>query len=126
MGAHLTAGDAIAEREAMLAACRVAPQMAEITLATSRFFGVPVVQILGDARRAELVRPRHIAMHLCCRLTAHSTKRIGRFFNRHHSSVIHARDVIEMHVDENPEVARQVAAILDAVTGSNPQQERSA
>lgn len=123
MGAHLTAGDAIAEREAVLARCRVAPRMAEITLATSRHFGVPVPHILGEARRAELVRPRHIAIHLCCRLTGHSTKQIGRFFGRHHSSVIHARDVIEMHVDEDPEVARQVAAIAAAVASSNPEQE---
>ena len=124
MGLQLTAGDARAERAVVLAGAPHRPRMAEITAETCRAFGVPVDLVMGHSRRATTVLARHAAMFLACRLSGRSLTEIGRFFDRHHSSVIHARDVTEMHVDENPDFAACVARIEAALI--TPQQEQGA
>lgn len=123
MGAIVTPGDAIAEREAVLAMSRRPPRMADILAETCREFDASTYDIMGHCRRADLVRARHTAMFLCCRHSRHGVKAIGLFFGRHHSSVIHARDVIEMHVDEDRDFAARVARIEAALDLAQPQQE---
>jgi chromosomal replication initiation ATPase DnaA len=42
-----------------------------------------------------VVRARQEAMWRCCRETGHSTTSVGRFFNRDHTTVVHAVQKIE-------------------------------
>lgn len=49
----------------------------------------------GPSRRAPIVRARHTAMYALREHTDLSYPKIGRLFNRHHTSVLHAVDRIE-------------------------------
>lgn len=61
-----------------------------ITNATSEHYRISVDHIKGKSRKRELVNARQVAMYLCRKFTSSSLSDIGRFFNRDHSTVIHA------------------------------------
>jgi len=48
------------------------------------------VELLGRSRRQPLAHARQVAMYLCRELTDMSYPQIGRLFDRHHTTVIHA------------------------------------
>lgn len=49
-------------------------------------------QLLGPSRAADVVAVRHAAMYDIWLDTSLSTVAIGRLFNRHHTTVLHALD----------------------------------
>lgn len=66
-------------------------------------FGFSEKQLTSRDRRGGLVRARHIAAHLCCRLTKHSLGTIADNLGYgDHSVVCHARDVIAGHRLRDP------------------------
>ena len=52
-------------------------------------------QLKGKRRTASVALPRQMAMFLMRRQTTLSLSEIGRFFDRDHTTVIHACDKIE-------------------------------
>lgn len=74
--------------------------LAEVRLAT-RFAakvayetGISVAAMRGPSRKSDIVRARWAAMY-AMRQAGHSFPSIGRFFNRDHTSVIHAIKAME-------------------------------
>lgn len=65
------------------------PPIRTIQEVVGRHYGVDILDMLSG-RRAETVRPRHVAMYLAKRLTTKSYPQIGIAFNRDHTSVLHA------------------------------------
>jgi chromosomal replication initiation ATPase DnaA len=58
---------------------------------------------------AHIVIARHVAMLLCIEmLRGASLPRVGRWFRRDHTSVLHARDTMRRRIAVNPEFAKQV------------------
>lgn len=58
-------------------------------------FGFTEKELMSCARRGARAHARHIATHLCCRLTKHSMGTIADNLGyRDHSTVCHARDAI--------------------------------
>ena len=76
-------------------------------------YGLDVGRILSTDRRPECVRPRHVAMYLCRRLTACTYAELARSFRRDHSSVVTAVDGIERDPARRGEADR-VGAIVRA------------
>ena len=56
--------------------------------------------------------PRQIAMFLTTELTDLSLPEIGREFNRDHSTVVHARDVVKEKVETDPFFAAEINQII--------------
>ena len=56
--------------------------------------------------------PRQIAMFLTTELTDLSLPEIGREFNRDHSTVVHARDLVKEKIDTDPFFAAEINQIL--------------
>ncbi len=56
--------------------------------------------------------PRQIAMYLTTELTDLSLPEIGREFNRDHSTVLHARDVVKERVETDPFFAAEINQII--------------
>jgi chromosomal replication initiator protein len=65
-------------------------RIASIINLVSQQTDIPASAILGPSREADIARARCLAMGLARSHTDYSTPRIGREFNRDHSSVSHA------------------------------------
>lgn len=62
---------------------------------TSTAYNISVDDILGDRRQKETVLPRHIIMYKLRKELELSFPRIGKIFNRDHTTIIHAFNKIE-------------------------------
>lgn len=95
---------------------RLAEQMhasiAHIQAAVCIDYGITSVELISHRRAQRLVRARHVAMWLCCRLTPASTPVIGRCFGgRDHTTVLHAVRRIDAAIAQDAGTAREVAAL---------------
>ena len=61
----------------------------------AQHFGITREQLKGKRRTASVALPRQMAMYLMRQQTTLSLSEIGRFFDRDHTTVIHACDKIE-------------------------------
>lgn len=67
-----------------------APSMAEIVAQVAIAHGVFVGEVRGPSRDRRLVAARHEAMVQVYQTGKFSMPQVGSFFNRHHTSVLHA------------------------------------
>ena len=71
------------------------------------------VEDLNSVRRTQAIAwPRQIAMYLANDLTNLSLLEIGREFNRDHSTVVHARDLVQEKLNESPFFAAEINALI--------------
>ena len=66
-----------------------------IVLVTAAHYGITREQLKGKRRTNSVALPRQVAMFLMRRMTTLSLSEIGRFFDRDHTTVIHACEKIE-------------------------------
>ncbi len=59
--------------------------------------------------------PRQIAMYLCTALTDMSLPEIGREFKRDHSTVVHARDLVQEKIDNDPFFTAEINRIISDI-----------
>ena len=69
----------------------------------SATFGLPVDELRGHRRTADVVYPRHVAMHLARELTGASLLTIGRHFGRDHTTVIYADRRLRQQIRDDPQ-----------------------
>ncbi len=65
-------------------------QLGDIVRATCEHFGLPRHDLLSPAFPQRLARPRQLAMFIAREKTALSLQKIGRYFDRDHSTVLYA------------------------------------
>lgn len=83
-----------------------------ITKAVASYFKLPLGDIRGKARKAELVFARHIAMYMTHKILKKTLEEIGDFFDkRDHSTVIHAIDKIKKRIKDDNKVSQQIYEI---------------
>lgn len=70
----------------------------EIVRGVSRQTGIPVEDIMGYSRRPEIVMARHGAIWLIRDRLGWSLMRLGRFFNRDHSTIHRALRRVEQRM----------------------------
>lgn len=71
------------------------PKVIDIKRAVADHFSLEVLDLDCDRRGISIVRPRQIAMYLCCRLTPHSLPEIGRRMGgKDHTTVLHSKNKI--------------------------------
>ena len=84
----------------------------EIQRISCEYFDIPEDLIRGKTRKREVVQARQVAMYFSKQLTQHSLKTIGLHFGgRDHSTVIHANQSVEDHIDTNPKFAEMIEEI---------------
>ena len=68
---------------------------------------------LSSNRRTQIIAwPRQIAMYLATELTDFSLMEIGREFNRDHSTIVYARDMVDDKLKESPFFAAEINALI--------------
>ena len=78
----------------------------------SGHFGIPQSEMTSDRRARKVSRPRQIAMYLVKEMTPKSMPAIGRCFgNRDHTTVMHGIQRIGQLIEEDADVAQDVAII---------------
>lgn len=85
--------------------------LANIQRTVASYFDLELSEILGKSRKANIVKPRQLAMYISRELTEHSLPEIGREFMRDHSTVMHAYDKISEELETNIRLKRDFDAI---------------
>jgi len=84
----------------------------------SDYFRIRSAEMRGKKRSRNIALPRQIAMYLCRRNTDASFPVIGeRFGGRDHSTVIHAAQVIERRIEEDPQLRETVDRLQRKIDG---------
>jgi len=79
-------------------------------------FNIGVREMIGPRRQLYLIKPRHIAMYICDKVTGKSYPEIGRRFGgRDHSTAIHASQKIAAIMAVDAEFAALVDSLSDEV-----------
>lgn len=77
-----------------------------------KHFNVRVEDFNAKRKTQSIAWPRQIAMYLTTELTDLSLPEIGREFNRDHSTVVHARDLVKDRVNLDPFFAAEINQII--------------
>ena len=85
--------------------------LANIQRTVASYFDLDMSEILGKSRKANIVKPRQLAMYIARELTDHSLPEIGREFLRDHSTVMHAYDKISGELETNIRLKRDFDAL---------------
>ncbi len=80
----------------------------------ANYYNVKVNELKSEKKLKQFVRPRHVAMYLCRKLTDASFPEIGiKFGGRNHTTVIYADKNMEKTVKKNLQVAQQIEEITN-------------
>ena len=86
----------------------------KISRAVAKDFGIALSALRSSRRSQALVLPRQCAMWLCRKLCHVSYPELGAFFDRQHSSVIHAVRKLETRLDNEPTLRQRIARLESA------------
>lgn len=86
-----------------------APTLTEIVRIVAAQFDVPVSTLRTRSRSQAAVLPRQCAMYLARELTDASQQTIGKFFDRDHSTVVHACQRIDELLTDDPAVRQHLS-----------------
>lgn len=90
--------------------------MENIQKTVADYYKIKVAEMYSKKRSRNFARPRQIAMSLARELTNHSFPEIGEAFGgRHHTTVMHACDEIEQLRQNDPNVARDIAFLIQVI-----------
>ncbi len=104
--------DAVSEDVGFVRAPTRAVSFQDVLDCISRFYAVSIPDMLGASRVREILVPRQIAMYLGKKHLQMSFVRLGESFgNRDHTTVMHAVEKIERHVEENAQLKREIRTI---------------
>ena len=93
------------------------PKPTDIVITTARYCRLPVAELRGPSRRADLVRARSLAMYLIRSLTGASLQETGRLLgNRDHTTVMHALRKIETLSQSDPETKQALAELVNSLS----------
>lgn len=87
----------------------------KIQKAVADYYDLTVENLKSKKRTANINKARQIAIYLCQRTTEETLDKIGLEFNRDHSTVIHACNVIDEELKTNEELKEQIKAIKEKI-----------
>jgi chromosomal replication initiator protein len=86
--------------------------MQEVIDSVAHYFHISNEDLVGPARKKEIMTPRQVCMYLIKRELDHSYEKIGEVFGgRNHSTVLHAFNTISKKIKTDPRLLRDVQAI---------------
>ena len=78
----------------------------------SKRFNIKMEDFNAKKKTQSIAWPRQIAMFLCTEMTDLSQPEIGREFNRDHSTIVHARDLVKEKIQNDPFFAAEINQII--------------
>ena len=84
----------------------------DIKKVVGKHFNVRMEDFSAKRKTQSVAWPRQIAMYLTTELTDLSLPEIGREFNRDHSTVVHARDLVKEKINTDPFFAAEINQII--------------
>lgn len=94
---------------------RLAVNVGAIKKVVGKHFKIDMEDFHSKRKTQSVAWPRQIAMFLCTELTDLSLPEIGREFNRDHSTVVHARDLVKEKVKGDPFFAAEINQIISEI-----------
>jgi chromosomal replication initiator protein len=79
----------------------------------SKYYTIPVKEIVSSSRKQAIVRARQIAIYLSRKYTDAPLQAIGKSFNRYHATAIHSIGAVERALKENGPIQKQVEFLCD-------------
>jgi chromosomal replication initiator protein len=90
--------------------------MENIQKTVADYYKIKVAEMYSKKRTRNFARPRQIAMALSRELTNHSFPEIGEAFGgRHHTTVMHACDEIDLLRQNDPTFTRDIAFLVQVI-----------
>ena len=84
--------------------------------AVAKTYGIGIEDMKQSGRRAEVCKPRQIAMCIAREMTNNSYPMIARHFGgRDHTTILHATRVVTTRAAADPELALQIGTIKEAL-----------
>ena len=99
--------------------------IAKIQKQVTEYYGITVYDLKCQSRVAEFVGPRHVAMYICRKLIENGGnklgyKKIGKAFNRDHSTVINAIRGVENDLMISEKLQADVDFLMNKLQCSQP------
>lgn len=96
------------------------PTTKRIQQTVGEYYDVTPAELCSPQRQKRICRARQIAMVLCLRLVPNnSMPKVGRDFgNRDHTTVLHARDKIDLLVQTDPQLAEEIVVLRKIIEGA--------
>ncbi len=98
-------------RELIRSKDEFAPSLDLIVEMTAKYYDIDSKQIMGSSRKANVVLARQVSMYIMRTMTGQSLPEIGKYFNQHHTTVMHSVDKIEQMQQENRELNHAIKDI---------------
>jgi len=73
-----------------------------------KYYSISKDEIVSNARKQSIVRPRQVAIYLARMYTDSPLQTIGKSFNRYHATALHSIGAVERAIKENSPVQKQV------------------
>lgn len=90
-----------------------ANQINAVVKITSDYFGIPIDEITSPSRKDRLITPRHIAMSICRDKFGFKLSEIGHCFNRDHTTVFNATEVIRYRTRNERDIYKAHERIVE-------------
>jgi chromosomal replication initiator protein len=87
------------------------PSVHEIQRLTAEAFGLSTEDMLSRSARWRLAHPRQVAMLIAHRRTPYSFPRLGRLFDRDHTTIITGIRSAQKRIEGSPELAAKVSEL---------------
>lgn len=94
---------------------RLSVNVNAIKKVVGKHFKIDMEDFQSKRKTQSVAWPRQIAMFLCTDLTDMSLPEIGREFNRDHSTVVHARDLVKEKVKNDPFFSAEINQIISEI-----------
>jgi chromosomal replication initiator protein len=99
---------------------RIAGRLANVSGQVAREFRLRPVDLQSRSREQRIAFARQLAMYLCRKITSAPFESIGEHFNRDHSTVIHAYQLIERRMARDAAFRLFIAELKGQITRTMP------
>lgn len=99
-------------------------RMGVVMKVCSKYFGVSAQELVSNRRDLKVMIPRHYTMYAAKELTNLSFPQVGAWFNRDHTTIVHAHQKVSKLIESQAK-AKRVIEEISAVCRKEAMEERN-
>lgn len=88
----------------------------EIVDSTAKYYHVKKEEIMGNKRTKNIARARQVAMYLMREILGYSHLKIGKYLDKHHTTVMYGINEIEESMRQDPSFRLEIATLKKDIT----------
>lgn len=88
----------------------------EIVDSTSKYYHIKKEEIMGNKRTKNIARARQVAMYLMREILGYSHLKIGKYLDKHHTTVMYGINEIEESMRQDPSFRLEIATLKKDIT----------